>query len=264
MSRAAIQDEYGYFFKSVSAASHRVLMVDYDGTLAPFTRDRHRAVPYPQIPSLLRRIMDSCDTRVIVVSGRAAAEIPPLLNLHPSPEIWGAHGVERIQANGRHEEIPVDEDALRLLATAESELDDGDLTPYIEVKLAGVAVHWRGLASSDVLKIRTKVHRVLEPFARRPHLTLAEFEQGVELRLSAASKGNAMQDLLSQIAGDVPVAYLGDDSTDEDAFRVLNDRGLSVLVRPQYRFTAAKTWLQPPGDLIKFLIDWARACGRAK
>jgi trehalose 6-phosphate phosphatase len=67
--------------------------------------------------------------------------------------------------------------------------------------------------------------------------------------------------ILSEVGPDVPVAYLGDDSTDEDAFRVLNDRGLTVLVRPTYRFTAAQMWLRPPDELIQFFTDWVRACG---
>lgn len=52
------------------------------------------------------------------------------------------------------------------------------------------------------------------------------------------------------------VAFLGDDLTDEDAFRVLSKRGLSVLVRPEYRETMAKAWLRPPHELVEFLALW--------
>ena len=263
MSRMATETRYqsGGFFRSVSAAKSRVLLVDYDGTVAPFTADRHRAVPYPKIPEFLRCIMSSCGTRLIVVSGRAAHEVVPLLGLTPSPEIWGTHGIERIYADGRYEEVHVSDDALQVLVQAEAQLEREGLEERIEVKLVGVALHWRGLPASEVLKIRTKAYRILKPLAVQPHLVLAEFEEGVEIRLASANKGDAVRSLLSELDSHVPVAYLGDDATDEDAFRVLNGRGLSVLVGTKHRFTAAQMWLRPPHELVQFLSDWIGACG---
>jgi trehalose-6-phosphatase len=52
------------------------------------------------------------------------------------------------------------------------------------------------------------------------------------------------------------VAYLGDDLTDEDAFRALKGKGLSVLVRKESRTTEADCWLKPPDELLDFLKKW--------
>jgi trehalose-phosphatase len=251
-----------WFFKQVEAAKSRILLIDYDGTVAPFNADRHRAKPYAKIPEFLRCIMTTCGTRVIVVSGRAAREVPPLLGLSPAPEIWGTHGIEKIDANGRYEEVvAVTETALGALAEAESRLECAGLGDRIEVKLAAVALHWRGMSASEVLKVRTKAYRILEPLAAPRELVLADFEEGVELRLVSANKGEALRQFLSTVDSAVPIAYLGDDSTDEDAFQALHGRGLPVLVGTKYRPTSAQLWLQPPDQLLQFLTEWIRACG---
>jgi len=261
---AAVSKDQNSFFRTVAAAKHRILVVDYDGTLAPFNPVRHRATPYPEIPDCLRCIMDSCSTRVIVISGRPAHEVQPLLRLNPGPEIWGTNGIERINSSGRYKEVHLNDAALESLALAEAQLERQGFGDYIEVKLAAVALHWRGLPASEILDMRTKAYRILERLAVPPDLVLSEFEEGVEIRLSSANKGNALRNLLADLDPDVPVAYLGDDATDEDAFRVLNGRGLTVLVGPKYRFTAAQIWLRPPDELLDFLASWIASCGETR
>jgi trehalose-phosphatase len=252
---------YSRFMQDVAAAKERVLILDYDGTIAPFSTHRLRAFPYPGVPDLLHQIMKNCQTRLIVASGRAAHELIPLLGMLPPPEIWGTHGAERVYADGRYEEIEVTEDALEVLLKSETRLEREGLANLLEVKLAAVAVHWRGLKPAEVLQVRSKAYRVLEPLAGRSGLVLAEFEEGVEIRLRAANKGTAVHDLLSELDPEVPVAYLGDDITDEDAFRSLNDRGLTVLVNAKPRFTAAQIVLKPPVELVSFLNAWIKAAG---
>jgi len=248
------------FFKTLSTARNRVLLVDYDGTAAPFSADRSRARPYPAVTPLLHQIHTACATRLIVVSGRSAREIPRLLGIHPTPEIWGSHGVERLYSNGSYEERNVADEALQALAEAELRLDEASLGPHIEVKLAAIAVHWRGLDAPAVLKIRRRAYRVLEPMTLKGELTLAEFDEGVELRLRSANKSTTLLALLQELAAEIPVAYLGDDVDDEDAFGVLNGRGLTALIKATTRFTAAQITLRPPDELIGFLEEWIRFC----
>jgi trehalose-6-phosphatase len=59
-----------------------------------------------------------------------------------------------------------------------------------------------------------------------------------------------------------PVTYLGDDLTDESAFRSVNAAEaphLSVLMRREWRETAADVWLRPPEELREFLQRWVSA-----
>ena len=56
-----------------------------------------------------------------------------------------------------------------------------------------------------------------------------------------------------------PAAYLGDDATDEHAFQAIRGHGLSLLVRPRWRQTAAQLLLRPPEELLDFLSQWLDA-----
>jgi trehalose-6-phosphatase len=58
-------------------------------------------------------------------------------------------------------------------------------------------------------------------------------------------------------------AYLGDDNTDEDAFKSIKGRGMGILVREEFRPTEADAWLSPPEQLLQFLKYWHHA-GKGK
>jgi trehalose 6-phosphate phosphatase len=267
MSGAALEiKEQTWFFSKLSEAAKRVLVIDYDGTIAPFCSDRQKAVPYPGIPELLQRIEAQCNTRLVIITGRPAHELVPLLGLMPFPEIWGTYGLERLQGDSsrwccRYDDTEISGEAIEALTSAELQLDAEGLRDHIEVKIAAVAVHWRGLQPQDVLNLKKKTYRVIEPLTRSRQLVMAEFDQGIELRLHSANKGDAVRKLLRELDQNIAVAYLGDDATDEEAFRALNGRGLTVLVGPKHRFTSAQVWLRPPEELTAFLNGWIRSCG---
>jgi len=70
--------------------------------------------------------------------------------------------------------------------------------------------------------------------ADRACLRLEQFDGGVEMRLADPNKGDAVRAVLTEMdVDDAPVAYLGNDESEEDAFRILQNCGLCVLVRPQ-------------------------------
>src|SRR5262249_42192683 len=102
MRVAEQQDVCVCFLECLRAATSRALLLDYDGTLAPFTPDRTRAFPYREIPELISNIMRH-ETRVVLISGRPATELLFLSGIHPHPEIWGSHGSERLLPDGSYE-----------------------------------------------------------------------------------------------------------------------------------------------------------------
>jgi trehalose-phosphatase len=237
-------------------------LLDYDGTLAPFRVDRTLAFPYPEVPPLVVRIMRK-NTRVVLISGRPVREILLLSGISPQPEVWGSHGLERLKADGRYEvsSVPVHKD---YLLAAEAILRDAGLEGQMEIKPGGVAVHWRGLDTAKAEKIARDVSRLWKPLLERAPLRLLEFDGGLEIRVAGPGKGDAVRAILREAGPGAAVAYLGDDQTDEDAFHALKGNGLTALVRPQSRPTAADIWLQPPRELLQFFEEWLRASGGEK
>jgi trehalose-phosphatase len=149
---------------------------------------------------------------------------------------------------------------VQALARAESWLDYQQLRSKAEFKAEGIAIHWRGLEADEAAEVRDRVLLGWSRIAADASLQLLEFDGGVEIRPSLLDKGDAVRTVLSEMPSTAPAAYLGDDSTDEPAFRAINGRGLSILARPEWRDTSARAWLRPPEDLLEFLDQWLKAC----
>ncbi len=242
--------------RQLAASAASILLLDYDGTLAPFQTERRQAYPYPPVIPILESILKCGRSRVVIITGRPVAEMGPLLSPLHNIEIWGSHGLEHLLANGTYRHTMIAPETAALLSQAESLLNAAELAHMTEIKPGGIAVHWRGLPDGEIEKVRSCAEKDLKVFAEQPELKLLRFEAGLELRVAHPNKGDAVTSIMSGSEHEAQVAYLGDDLTDEDAFRVLNPHGLTVLVRPEYRATSARIWLRPPHELVSFLEQW--------
>jgi trehalose-phosphatase len=260
LSRTVNPAEVERFMNAVAQSPVSTLLLDYDGTLAPFCLNRDQALPYPGMTALLQEIIACGHTRVVIITGRNAQEVIPLLAIHPPLEIWGCHGLERLRPDGTRETPRVEEPVTHALAHADHWLRDQGLHHRAEFKTGAVAIHWRGLDEATTAETRGQVLLGWLPIAQSTPMELLEFDGGIEMRMLGRDKGDAVRTILDEVGPEVPVAYLGDDITDERAFLALGTRGLSVLVRPEWRKTAAALWIRPPEGLREFLARWLRAC----
>jgi trehalose 6-phosphate phosphatase len=244
------------FMDRLSPVTESVLLVDYDGTLAPFQQDRDLAYPYPHVESILNAIHRCGNTRIIVITGRAIHDLQNLFRSLNNLEVWGAHGMEHKLVDGTYRQTAIRPEVAAVLTQAKKWLFAANLTSLAEIKPGGIAVHWRGLPNAEIENVQSRLREGWTPLAAQPGVKLFNFEAGLELRVAHPDKGDAVTAILENLDRTVPVAFLGDDFTDEDAFRVLATRGISVLVRPEYRETRADIWLKPPDELIEFLQLW--------
>lgn len=257
------------FMAQLQSVPCAALLLDYDGTLAPFVRDPAAAHPWPGVLARLQAIAALPRVRLCLVTGRPAIELLPLLDLPQRPEIWGAHGWERLHPDGRMEVRVLAATARNALVEAAHRVADLDIQGVrLEKKPASLALHWRGLPAAEVRPLRQWVEQAWRPLTRTDgegELALLPFDGGIELRLRECSKALAVGSVLEELPPGSACAYLGDDITDEDAFAALaplGARGLPVLVRARLRPTGARAWLQPPAGLLEFLDQWQARLAR--
>ncbi len=252
--------ELELFFQKMKTAAGRALLLDYDGTLAPFRVERDAARPYPEVRDALEQLIDEHDSRIVIISGRAIDDLIPLLDLKELPELWGSHGWERLLRDGSYHLEKAESSALAGMDEAGKWAERKGLWRYCEKKPSSIALHLRGLDPSGGEEIREAALERWEEIAGSHGLEVHEFDGGVELSAPGRNKGHAVNTILDEMADGTVAAYLGDDNTDEDAFRAIAGRGLAVLVRKKFRDTAAHLWIQPPRELIWFLEKWKELC----
>src|SRR5690606_11732538 len=136
---------------------------------------------------------------IVIVSGRRVAEVAALLPLRRLPEIWGAHGWERMAPDGSAWAREPDATVREALEQAESGAAGlRRLGARLERKPASVAVHWRGLPVLTVAKVREGLDSAWGPIAGGGLLESLPFDGGLELRARGTNKEHAVKAVLSE------------------------------------------------------------------
>src|SRR5262249_49287684 len=132
------------FFEALGQAQECVLMSDYDGTLAPLHERPACARPYPGVAEMLDELIEQSQTRIVIVSGRELHDLLPLLPFRRRPEVWGAHGWQRLLPDGRLVEREAGSAVKEKLDIAERLAQPLEKEgARLERKPASLALHWR-------------------------------------------------------------------------------------------------------------------------
>ncbi len=210
-------------------ASTPVLLVatDFDGTLADLVLRPGDAAPRPDAMQALAALAATPSTSVAIVSGRSLADLRTRLSDPPGWTLSGSHGAE---IDGRLDPAldPVQADAIDRVDAELRAIAEGHPGCLVDRKPRGVAFHYRGLADAETGRI---VSRVASLAPQHPGLTMRLGSMVVEFLADRTTKGDALQ-RLRHGAGATAVIFVGDDLTDEHAFRALSPSDASVKVGP--------------------------------
>lgn len=234
-----------------------VAFFDYDGVLSPIVSHPDLAVLPDETRAVLAKLADV--VTVAVVSGRDVADVRSKVDL-PGIYYAGSHGFDIVGSSGE----PVTDERLegfraylepldRATAMLEQQLAEVD-GAQVERKKFAIAVHYRRVADDNLPRIETAVEQTAPLF---PTLRVATGKKILEFRPDFDwDKGRALQWLLTELGfGDPTVVplYFGDDTTDEDAFRVIQKQGIGIVVGRDGPPSLARYALDDTDEVTAFL-----------
>lgn len=214
--------------KAYDDAKSRLILLDYDGTLAPFVKKPEDAIPSDEVIELLNKMSSDSKNRVVINSGRDHQILDKWfkgLDLDFAAE----HGMFYKENNRWHKnlkkKIVWDDEILNIIKHAI------DKTPrsFMEQKEASLVWHYRNV---DVwlaeLRSQQLVNALIAPCSRL-NLQIVPGNKIVEIKPPDFTKGSEVIRRMEQHNYDFILA-IGDDTTDEDMFRVLPPDGVSIKV----------------------------------
>lgn len=241
----------------VRLASHRLLVVDYDGTLAPYTVARDQAVPLPRSVERLRSLAGSSHTSLALTSGRPVEELERLLDLQPAIHV-GESGWEYRMPGDALVRHPLSARLTSVLDEAEGLARQEGWGDHLERKRTAVMLHTRRLPE---FRARDLEHRVLITWldlASKGEVVVERVNGGVELRVRGHDAGSTALWLMSLSRQATLGVFIGDDLPDESAFRVMSDFGFGIRVGESERSSLASGRLSSCEAVADFLDEWIR------
>jgi len=255
----------GYWdeLKTDLACRSLYLFLDFDGTLSPIVRDPGRAILSLRMKGRLEKLVRAGRRRIAVISGRALSDIRDRVGI-AGITYGGNHGLE-IEGPEVKFRYPVPEKTRCALDELRGQLGKALLLvpgAFMEDKGLTLAVHLRRVKRGALPAAMQAVLETARPYRMRGEIVVRPGKEAFDIRPSVEwDKGKTVLWLLEKAEGAVGEApwpiCLGDDRTDEDAFRVIRERGLTVFVGAP-RQTRASYYLRNVGEVAVFLGRLAR------
>lgn len=230
------------------------LFLDYDGTLTPIVDHPDDAVLSGSMRTTLKRLSGLC--QLAVISGRRLADVRERVGVEG---IWyaGSHGFNIAGPKGQRKVHQEGIEYLPMLDKAEQALREklaGIPGCLVERKRFDIATHYRQVPDEDVATVKRIVEEIRTD---HPELRLLTGKKVFELQPDIDwDKGKALRWLMQTLDIDsdqfIPI-YIGDDLTDEDAFRELSGAGIGILVTQMTKATFAAYRLDSPAAVEEFL-----------
>lgn len=257
MSAVPLWDHQEALGRTLSTAPRWLILSDFDGTLNElFLHPDDSRLPDP-IRALLTGL--ALRASIGIITGRGLHDIVPRVG-EAGWAYAGNHGLE-IRGPGLEYMDPVailGVDLLRSVTDAISRDVEGVPGVLIENKRLTASIHFRQVPGEWHPRVRGAVGDALGPHSA--HFELFSGHAVLEIRPKAVgNKGTAARWLVERLGGpDIPVIFMGDDRTDEDAFRALPG-AITVKVGPPAG-TAARYFVDSPREVERFL-RWLAVVG---
>lgn len=242
--------------QKIRAKKAKLLILDFDGTLAAIAKTPHEIILESKTKEVLARLCGSQHCKLAIVSGRALKNLRTFFHIRDACYI-GNHGLE-LKGNGLR--LPVKARKARRLEIliwllGEKLKEDFSKVPgiLIEDKNYTLSVHYRNVAREFYPFFENEMNRFRKKYAHWP-LIWRRGKKVWEVRPGVRwGKGEAATYLSKKFPGALPIV-IGDDATDEDMFKALKHRGLTIRVGWSKK-SSADYYLKSPRDVRNFLKE---------
>lgn len=234
-------------------AKSRNLLLDYDGTLVPFARYPRQAVPDKNLIRLLSSLSTDPNTTLTIISGRDTSTLGEWFS-SLSINLIAEHGaaIKKQPDNWMHETL--DQTWKAMIRPTLDLFVVRCPGSFVEEKNHTLAWHYRNV-DDDLGFIRSReLLDNLFHLIRNGQLQVIDGNKVIEIRVAGIDKGVAARKLVDEAAAEFVLA-IGDDKTDEDMFRALADKAITIKVGPGH--SNAKFCLANQQEVIRLLQDLA-------
>ncbi|HNW33839.1 MAG TPA: trehalose-phosphatase, partial [Candidatus Ozemobacteraceae bacterium] len=237
------------------------ILLDYDGTLVPFSDDPELSVPDEELLQLLMKLSQRPETCVHIVSGREHRQLEEWLGhlplcLHAEHGLW----TKPSPANEWKSRTAIDESTKNLLRPLFKRFTRNTPGSRLEEKAAGFCWHYRSAEPDFGLEQAQRLAEAIDHLLTSNDLkSRQEILRGalvIETRPAGLNKGLVLKDLISNNIGSCRMLVMGDDRTDEDMFMALPPDGTAVHIGPS---KSIASWRIPDPeaarDLLRKLVE---------
>ncbi|MFW6001535.1 MAG: trehalose-phosphatase [Halanaerobium sp.] len=245
--------------KYINEAGNVFLFLDYDGTLAPFNPLPEEAYALENSVEMLKKFSKTEKYKLSFVSGRKLSGLQQMIEIE-NANYAGSHGLEVKLVYEEQITYPFQKNNLDQKSSTLYQKTKEKYEIMADVKLEdkgfGIALHCSSEEQKNEIAARLKAD-----FADSSYQVLAG-RKLVEIRPEGWDKGKAVEYISEKIKEyynieDYLSIYIGDDRTDEDAFKVI-ESGISIYVKNDDNLkTAADYYLNDPEDTAKLLVELA-------
>lgn len=249
------------FSQACHKVPHILLFFDYDGTLTPIVSRPELAVLSKEVGDSLSALAEKATLSVSIISGRSLSEIKSMVAVD-GLYYAGNHGLE-IEGPGLKYISREAETARTLIKDLAGEMAAAleDISGIIvEDKGLSLSVHYRLVKEGEEKAVADIFRRVTGSLVGQRKIRITTGKKVFEVRPPIDwNKGKAVEKIAVEIKAALDVkqaltVYLGDDNTDEDAFRVLHrPEGWGIFVGGENNSSAAEYYLDSPSEVAEFL-----------
>ena len=245
--------------KKIAGIKNLYLVLDYDGTLTPIVSQPSQAKLTSGMRTTLKILSGMPGIKIAILSGRSLNDVEKLVGLD-SFDYVGNHGLERkIQSVVSLDPYAVKFREFISRFTEELKRSLKDIPRVlVEDKTYSLSAHYRNVASKNIAIARRIFEKAWENFSAKIFFRIKPGKKVWEVRpaYGCSDKGGALGLLSGWVSQTkrkgLTLVYVGDDVTDEDAFKALKKSDFSIRVGYSSR-TAARYWLRSPAEVAVFL-----------